>query len=299
MTADTRLANDVRSPPRKRINDLWIDAALLAPGCGFLLLAMAVPIAQLLLASVGLFGLGRTTAFTVANYARIADDVLLRSGFFFSLRIALATMACSVVAATILTALLQIEFPGRQLVSVLYKIPLVVPSLVAAFLVLTMIGPGGMAARLLAPLDVHWPSFVHDPSGLGIVIVLLWHNIPITILIVSAVAAAIPRDVVEAARNLGATPWQVFGHVIVPLCVPGISAAALLVFIDSFGTFAIPSLIGPAFPRAISVMMTTEFLQHANWGLASALGVVMTVTTAIVLVLYYRLLIRMREQAAP
>ena len=136
-------------------------------------------------------------------------------------------------------------------------------------------------------------------AALGIVIVLLWHNIPITILIVSAVAAAIPRDVVEAARNLGASPWQVFGHVIVPLCIPGISAAALLVFIDSFGTFAIPSLIGPAFPRAISVMMTTEFLQHANWGLASALGVVMIVTTAIVLVLYYRLLIRMREQAAP
>jgi hypothetical protein len=99
-----RLANGVRSQPRKRINDFWIDAVLLAPGCGFLLLAMAVPIAQLLLASVGLFGLGRTTAFTVANYARIADDVLLRSGFFFSLRIALATMACSVVTVTSTTS---------------------------------------------------------------------------------------------------------------------------------------------------------------------------------------------------
>ena len=238
MTSYARTAD--RAVPRyqKPTSDRWIDVALLAPGCGFLFLAMAVPISQLALASIGLFGLGSTAGLTFDNYLQVFDDVLLRSGFFFSLRIALATMVCSVIAATALTALLQIDFPGRQLVSVLYKIPLVVPSLVAAFLVLTMIGPGGMAARLLAPFDVHWPSFVHDPSGFGIIIVLLWHNIPITVLIVSAVAAAIPRDVVEAARNLGARPWQVFRHVIVPLCVPGISAAALLVFIDSFGTFA-------------------------------------------------------------
>jgi putative spermidine/putrescine transport system permease protein len=299
VTADAQTALRMGRRRRRRATDRWIDVSLLAPGCGFLFLAMVVPIAQLLLASIGLFGLGRTSGLTIGNYLDVFGDSLMRSGFFFSLRIALATMLCSVVAATVLTALLQIDFPGRRLVSVLYKIPLVVPSLVAAFLVLTMIGPGGMAARLLAPMKVQWPSFVHDPSGLGIIIVLLWHNIPITALIVSAVAAAIPRDVVEAARNLGAGPWQVFRHVIVPLCVPGISAAALLVFIDSFGTFAIPSLIGPAFPRAISVMMTTEFLLHANWGVASALGVVMIVTTAIVLILYHRLLTRVREQAIP
>lgn len=299
MTAQAHSLARTISARQRRLSAFWIDLALLAPGCGFLFLAMAVPIAQLVLGSIGLFSLGSATEVTAGNFRAIAEDVLLRSGFFFSLRIALATMLCSVVAATILTALLQIDFPGRQLISVLYKIPLVVPSLVAAFLVLTMIGPGGMMTRLLSPLGIAWPSFVHDPSGAGIILVLLWHNVPITILIVSAVAASIPRDIVDAARNLGANSWQVFRYVVVPLCVPGISAAALLVFIDSFGTYAIPSLIGPAFPRAISVMMTTEALLRANWGVASALGVVMIITTAIVLVLYYRLLARLRDQANP
>ena len=297
MTASTQIVFRRARRTRSGLGEVWTDILLLAPGCGFLLLAMVVPVVQLGLASLGLFGLGRPSQFTLDNYAQVFGDSLLRGGFFFSLRIALATMVVSVVVATLLTALLQIDFPGRRLVSVLYKIPLVVPSLVAAFLVLTMIGPGGMAARLLAPLHVTWPSFVHDQSGIGIVIVLLWHNIPVTVLIVSAVAAAIPRDLVDAARNLGASPWRVFRHIIGPLCAPGISAAALLVFIDSFGTYAIPSLIGPAYPRAISVVMTTEFLQHANWGLASALGVVLIVTTAVVLVLYYRLMARLREQA--
>src|SRR5262249_48164043 len=146
MTAEARSADFARPRYRRRGSELWIDAALLAPGCGFLLLAMAVPIAQLLLASIGLFGLGSADALTLGNYVMIFNDVLMRSGFFFSLRIGFATTICSVVIATLLTALLQIEFPGRHLVSVLYKIPLVVPSLEAAFLVLTMIGPGGMAA---------------------------------------------------------------------------------------------------------------------------------------------------------
>jgi putative spermidine/putrescine transport system permease protein len=282
------------SRPGHQLRERGIDLILLAPGCGFLLLAMVLPIAQLVFASLGLFGLG-AEGFTLANYREIFGNLLFRSGFVFSFRIALVTALFSVALAVIMTALLQIEFPGRRLISVLYKIPLVVPSLVAAFLVLTMIGPGGMLARILQPAGVRWPNFLHDPSGVGIILVLLWHNVPITILIVSAVAAAIPRDVVDAARTLGASPLQVFRRIIVPLCVPGISAAALIVFIDAFGTYAIPSLIGPAFPRTVSVMMTAEFLLKANWGTASALGVVMIVTTGLVLVLYYRLIARMRD----
>jgi putative spermidine/putrescine transport system permease protein len=276
----------------RRRADRWINLLLLMPGCGFLLLAMMLPICQLALASFGLFGIGAVGQFTIQNYAEISQNLLFTSAFRFSLQIAAVTTLISVAVATLFTAVLQIDFPGRRLVSALYKVPLVIPSLIAAFLVLTMIGPGGMAARLLQPFGVRWPSFLHDPSGFGIILVLLWHNIPITILIVSAVAAAVPRDVIEAARTLGANPWRVFRRIMVPLCAPGIAAAALLVFIDAFGTYAIPSLIGPAFPRAISVMMTSEFLLHANWGTASALGVVMIVTTALILVLYHLLVDR-------
>ncbi len=296
MSAALDVAFDVRERRGRAARRFWVNLALLAPGCGFLFIAMALPIAQLAFASVGLFGIGAAGHFTLANYATIFGGVLFRAAFVFSFKIALVTAFFSIVFAVIMTALLQIEFPGRRLISVLYKIPLVVPSLVAAFLVLTMIGPGGMVARLLSPIGVQWPSFLHDPSGFGIILVLLWHNVPITILIVSAVAAGIPRDIVEAARTLGASPLTVFRRIIVPLCVPGISAAALIVFIDAFGTFAIPSLIGPAFPRTMSVMMTQEFLLHARWGTASALGVVMIATTGLVLVLYHRLLARMQNQ---
>ena len=90
MTAQAHsLAGTISARPRQ-LSAFWIDLALLAPGCGFLFLAMVVPIAQLVLGSIGLFSLGSTSAVTAGNFRVIAEDVLLRSGFFFSLRIALA-----------------------------------------------------------------------------------------------------------------------------------------------------------------------------------------------------------------
>ena len=274
-----------RQPARHR-PDRWLNLILLLPGCGFLFVAMAVPVVQLVLASFGIAGIGVVGHFTLQYYVEVWQNVLFTSAFRFSLQIAAIATVASLIVATLMTAVLQVEFPGRHLVSALCKVPLVVPSLVAAFMVLTIIGPGGMAARLLQPLGIQWPSLLTDPSGAGIILVLLWNSVPVTILIISAVAAAIPRDVIEAARTLGAGPWRIFIKIMVPLCAPGIGAAGLLVFIGSFGTFAIPSLIGPPFPRAISVMMTNEFLLHANWGTASVIGVAMVVTTGVVLVLY-------------
>ena len=160
MTATVLSSAGLQRGRLHRRADRWINLVLLAPGCGFLLLAMALPVIQLVLASFGLFGLGAAGQFTLQNYAEISGNVLFTSAFRFSLQIAAVTTIVSVVFATGVTALLQIDFPGRRLVNALYKVPLVIPSLIAAFLVLTMIGPGGMAARILQPIGIRWPSLL-------------------------------------------------------------------------------------------------------------------------------------------
>jgi putative spermidine/putrescine transport system permease protein len=143
-----------------------------------------------------------------------------------------------------------------------------------------------------------WPALIHDRLGIGIIVVLLWHYVPISTLIVTAVIVSVPADVIDAARTLGAPPRIVIRRIILPLATPGLSAAALITFIDSFGAYAIPSLIGPPYPQTIAVMMTREFLRRANWGVASALGVLMCLTTLLILFFYYRLLLRLRRGRA-
>src|SRR5262245_43290417 len=273
-------------------------ALLLVPGVGLLILAMTIPIYQLVLGSFGLAGVGTAGAFSLANYVEVLTNSLLRDSLLFSLEIALATAALSTAAAALFATLLMIELPGKRLLAMLYKVPLVVPSVVAAFLVVTMIGPGGMAARSFAHLGLTWPLLVHDRQGLGIIAVLLWHYVPISTLIVTAVIVSVPTDVIDAARTLGAPPRVVVGRIILPLTAPGLSAAALITFIDSFGAYAIPSLIGPPYPQPFAVMMTREFLRRANWGVASALGMLMCLTTVVVLFFYYRVLLRLRRGRA-
>src|SRR5207247_3731964 len=119
-----------------------------------------------------------------------------------------------------------------------------------------------------------------------------WHNRRFVTVFLAALMCGIPHDITSAARNLGASPWQVFRNVTVPLSLPGISAASLLVFIGVFGAFSIPSLLGAAYPTAIAVVMSREVLDRANWGLASALGTIVTALSAVLLYVYYRLLRR-------
>ena len=268
---------------------------LLAPGVGLLTVAMTIPIGQLILGSFGLAGVGAAGTFTLAYYVEVLTNPLLRDSLLFSLEIALATAALSTAAAALFATLLMIELPGKRFLTMLYKVPLVVPSVVAAFLVVTMIGPGGMAARAFSHVELPWPQLIHDRQGLGVILVLLWHYVPISTLIVTAVIVSVPGDVIDAARTLGASPRVVVGRIILPLTAPGLSAAALITFIDSFGALAIPFLIGPPHPQTVAVMMTREFLRRAHWGVASALGMLMCLATVIVLFFYYRLLLRLKR----
>lgn len=293
--AAAALSQVTRAQIRKR-REWLVDVLLLAPGLGYLLVFMCVPLAQVVLRGFGLLAIGEPSQLTLGLYREVLANKIDRDSIVFSLYFALGTTIISLILSLVVSALLQIRFPGRFIISVLYKIPLVVPSLVAAFLVLTIIDQGGIIARALQPYGVEWPELVHDRYGLGIILVLVWHNVPIMTVILSAVMSGISHDVTDASRNLGASPWQVFRHVTVPLSLPGISAASLLVFIGVFGAFSIPSLLGAAYPKAIAVVMSNEVLERANWGLASALGTIVTALSAVLLYVYYRL-IRHQEAA--
>ena len=190
--APSGIAAPRRAARRRRRRRIGTLLLLLLPGAGYIAVAMIAPLLQLTLGSVGLTGLGASEGFSLAAFGTVLANPIMRAAFLFSLRLALATTVLSVVAALALSALLMLRFPGRRLVMVLYKLPLVVPSLIAAFLILTMIGPGGMGARVAMQLGLGWPQLVHDRAGIGIILVLLWHQIPVTLLILLAVIGSIP-----------------------------------------------------------------------------------------------------------
>ncbi|MBB3457313.1 putative spermidine/putrescine transport system permease protein [Rhizobium sp. BK313] len=267
---------------------------LLLPGVGFLVLFFGLPLVLAFLASVGLGALGDSHGFTLEHYRSIFTDSVYRDGLVFSIYISVAPTLVSLVIALPLAVLLQESFPGKRLFQTLYKIPLVVPAIVAAFIVMTLFDRGGEISRLLQPFHLQLPKLVRDPWALGVIIAMAWKSIPFMTLIIGGSVAAIPHDLKHAVRTLGGNRLTVFWRIELPLALPGITAATLLVFVGTTGAFAVPSLLGPIYPKPLSLWMYQSALEKNDWATASAMGIMLSLVACLVLVIYYRITSGMR-----
>jgi putative spermidine/putrescine transport system permease protein len=267
----------------------WLLPALLLPVIGFLLLLFAGPLLVSLLTSFGLdSGL---QGFTLEHYAQVFQRRTLLQGLAVSVYYGVVPVMLTLVIAVALALLLRRPFRGQALFNGLYKLPMAVPGLIAALVMMTLFESGGLVDRLLEPLGIHMPRLIRDPWGVGVILTSVWKQLPFMTLVITGAFAAIPQDVSQAARSLGAGPWATLLQVEIPLAMPGISAAVLLTFIASMGSFAIPDLVGPPSPRPLAVHMVKEF-GDGNLGAVSAIGMVLSAFAVAVLLGYYALTAR-------
>jgi putrescine transport system permease protein len=88
-------------------------------------------------------------------------------------------------------------------------------------------------------------------------------------------------SLLEAARDLGATPLKAFLTITLPLSVPGIIAGCSLVFIPAIGEFVIPALLGGPDTLMIGKILWTEFFNNRDWPVASAVAIAMLILVVI------------------
>jgi ABC-type spermidine/putrescine transport system permease subunit I len=139
---------------------------------------------------------------------------------------------------------------------------------------------------------------LNDKFGWGVLAIQVWKNLPFQLLIIASVLASIRTDIEDAARNLGAGPWQVLRHIILPLSMPGILIAVVLVFIMTFGDFAITRIAGPIYPSSLAVLMHTKALTLSEWNLAACIGMVIIVASLVFVGLYARMARLLQGKAA-
>jgi putrescine transport system permease protein len=111
--------------------------------------------------------------------------------------------------------------------------------------------------------------------------------LPFMVLPLYATLVKMDLSLLEAAHDLGASPWQAFWLITVPLSKAGIISGCMLVFIPSIGEFVIPSLLGGAENITIGRVVWDEMFSSNNWPRASALAVVMIFLILFPLALYY------------
>jgi putative spermidine/putrescine transport system permease protein len=229
--------------------------------------------------------------------------VLTSPGFLKSLALSLwiATASTLIAAALALAAalLLRQTFPGRALISFLFQLNLTIPHIVGAIGILYLFSQSGAFARLTyaagligGPQD--FPILTHDPYAIGIILLYVWKELPFITLILLANLQTLGEDHEATARSLGATRWQTFAHVLLPMLMPGLLAASALVFAFAFGAYEVPLVLGAHAPKALPVLAWENFTDTdlSTRPEATAMAMIIAVIGLAILGLYARVLRR-------
>lgn len=146
----------------------------------------------------------------------------------------------------------------------------------------------GVLNNLLLTLGIVQEPIVMLYTDVSMLVGMTYVYCPFMILPLYANLVKMDGRLLEAAHDLGASGWQTFWLVTVPLSRSGIIAGCMLVFIPALGEFVIPSLLGGAENIMIGRVVWDEMFSSNNWPRASALAVVMIVVILIPLAFYYR-----------
>ena len=232
---------------------------------------------------------------TLSAYISLLSDGDFYRSLLLSFHIAFTSTLISAVLAVAAALLLRRQVFGRALANFLFQLNLTVPHLVGAIGILYLFSQSGSFARLAAaggmierPAD--FPAMVFDPYAIGIILQYVWKEVPFIGVIVLASLQALGNDYEAAARSLGASRWQTFRHVLLPMLLPSLSGASAIVFAFTFGAFEIPALLGANYPAALPVLAYRNF---TNVDLAArleamAMSVVIALLGGIMIALYLR-----------
>src|ERR1035438_6730235 len=161
----------------------------------------------------------------------------------------------------------------KELLYQLVIIPLWVSYLVRAYAWKTILGSDGVLNTLLqyAHLAKHPLEFLLY-SPFAVVLTLTHIYTPFAFLPIYAALEHIPRNLVEASHDLGASPFQTFWRLIFPLSIPGVLAGATFAFVLSLGDFLAPLLLGGPSGIMISNIVVSLFGAAYNWPLGAAIS---------------------------
>lgn len=169
----------------------------------------------------------------------------------------------------------------RTPVTALVALPIVLPPTVLGFYLLIALGPKSPLMALLHPFGVRTLAFTFE----GLVIGSLIYSLPFAVQPLRNAFLAIGDEPLEAAASLGASRWQGFWRVALPLALPGYVAAAILTFAHTVGEFGVVMMLGGNIPGETTVLSTEIFrlVEGLEWGQAHRLSLLLLAFAFLVL----------------
>ena len=277
-------------------NGFW-PRLLAAFAYGLPILLILAPLANFLAYSFFRMEGGQIVAdIGLGNYRRIFNDAIFIPILWRTCLLCLAVAALAILIGFPVAFLLaNLKGRRRYLVLLLVLVPLLMSYIIKIYAIRSILGGTGFLNRFLlwtgltdAPLTL----FVFNLNAVLLTLTILL--IPFAILPIFLSLERIPRDLIEASSDLGASSLQTFARIILPLSVPGIVTAASFVFVLAIGDFLTPQMVGGQSGFTFGRIVYSQFGTAFNWPFGAALATVLALVVITVIAAGSRLEARQR-----
>ena len=262
-------------PSTKKKFDIWTVISLLILGLYGLFLLY--PLFRLLLESIFKHG-----TFTLEYFTKFFSNPYYGTTLVHSFKLSIAATAFALILGVPLAYFYNMyEIKGRSLLQIIIVLCCMSAPFIGAYAWVQLRGNNGIITRLIANITGHKPPSIYGFRG--IVTVLTLQLFPLVHMLVSGALKNVDNSLLEASENMGVTGVKRFFKVVIPLCMPTILAAALLVFMRAFADYGTPLLIGQGY-QAFPVIIYNEYFGETgtDHNFAAAVAVIAIVITAII-----------------
>ncbi|MET3624868.1 ABC transporter permease subunit [Burkholderia ambifaria] len=213
---------------------------------------------------------------SLKHYALLLQDDLYLKTYVSSLKMAAAsTLMCLLAGYPIAYCIARAAPARRNLLMMAVMLPFWTSFLIRVYAWVGIMKDDGLLNRALAALGVIAMPLRLYHTDAGVYIGMVYSYLPFMVMPLYAHLVKMDLTLLEAAHDLGATPWSAFWRITLPLSRNGIVAGSLLVFIPAVGEYVIPELLGGANTLMLGRVMWDEFFNNMDWPMASAVTVTM------------------------
>ncbi len=281
----------MRSAPssgkRSRLRNLaFVKGSTLAlvPSWLVVLVLFLVPIGFLALASVATFNWdtgGLEWGWTFSNYADFFSSTTMKA-FTNSIRLSLvAAISCVIVGYPIAYAIALSSGRWQNLLLLAVIVPFWTAFVVRVYAWLTLLGPGDLFPTLLGATGLFPDDLDLNYTSFAVFIGIVYCYLPLAVLPIYSSLEQQDRNLIAAAQDLGYSPTKAFFKVTLPLSLPGVGVALLLVGVPSLGEYTIPAVLGGGKTLMVGNLVTNTFTVTGNFAAGATIAMMLLAAIAI------------------
>lgn len=213
--------------------------------------------------------------FTLMNLAQITTQENLKALGLALLLSFVSTLICLILAYPLAMILSEKNVNQTSFIVLIFILPMWMNFLLRTLAWQNLLEKNGVINMILHFFHLPDLTLINTPGA--IILGMVYNFLPFMVLPIYNVLSKIDKDVIFAARDLGANSFQTFSKIILPLSVPGIISGITMVFVPSLTTFVISDLLGGSKILLIGNVIEQEFKQGSNWNTASGLSLVLMI----------------------